>query len=244
MCRPSLRSRSVGTGAGQDRAAVASWSPHRGPRRSSDRREEILRVATALFADRGYGATGMRDIADAAGVLAGSLYGHFASKTEILLEATTRFHERLAPRLCWAAGLDAPGAVRVRACLRETVAHATSHPAELVILEREWPTIRVDPGFDDVVAHAARAADLTASAFRAGVVDGSLRPELDPDLAHRLLASAIHGIVAADERHLHPTPSNAPCADDVVTLLEATVLGGMLPHRRRLPALVPSPWRR
>jgi TetR/AcrR family transcriptional regulator, cholesterol catabolism regulator len=228
------------TGVGWDRVAVA---PRVGPRRSSDRREEILRVATALIAERGYGATGMRDIADAAGVLAGSLYGHFASKTEILLEATTRFHERLAPRLRWAAGLDAPGAVRVRACLRETVAHAVGHRAELAILEREWPTIRVEPGFDAVVAHAARATALTASAFQAGVVDGSLRPDLDPAVAHRLLAGAIHAVVVADDRHLHPEAAPGACVDELVALLEVTVLGGMLPHRRRLPARVRSPWR-
>jgi TetR/AcrR family transcriptional regulator, cholesterol catabolism regulator len=243
MCRPSLRFGPVGTGAGRDRAAVAPCAPRTGPRRSSDRREEILRVATGLFAERGYGATGMRDIADAAGVLAGSLYAHFASKTEILLEATTRFHERLAPRLRWAAGLDAPGAVRVRACLRETVVHAACHPAELVILDREWPTIRVEPGFDDVVAHAARAVELTASALRAGVVDGSLRADLDPDVAHRLLVGAVHGIVTGDDRHLHPVATADPCVEELVALLETTVLGGMLPHRRRLPTLVPSPWR-
>jgi TetR/AcrR family transcriptional regulator, cholesterol catabolism regulator len=230
----------VGTGAERERAVVA---PRSGPRRSSDRREEILRVATALIAARGYGATGMRDIADAAGVLAGSLYGHFASKTEILLEATTRFHERLAPRLCWAAGLDAPGAVRVRACLSETVAHAACHPAELAILGREWPTIRAEPDFDAVVAHAVRATELTASAFRAGVVDGSLRPDIDPDVAHRLFAGAIHAVVVGDDRHLHPVAATDPCVAELVALLEVTVLGGMLPHRRRLPTLVPSPWR-
>jgi TetR/AcrR family transcriptional regulator, cholesterol catabolism regulator len=234
----------VGTGGARGGTVAPRVPPRTGPRRSSDRREEVLRVAVDLFAARGYGATGMRDIADAAGVLAGSLYGHFGSKTEILLEAATRFHERLEPRLCWAAGLDAPGACRVRACLRETLDHAVRHPAELAILEREWPTIRVEPGFDDVVTRADHAAALTASAFRAGVADGSLRADLDPDAAHRLLASAIHGVVCAQDRHLHPRPRGAgtPDGEALAALLEATVLGGLLPHRRRLPPLRSSPF--
>lgn len=54
------------------------------------RRDDILRAAAALFASKGYAATSIRDIADSVGLLSGSLYYHFASKEEILLEAHAR----------------------------------------------------------------------------------------------------------------------------------------------------------
>ena len=44
------------------------------------RREELLQIAGALFAQRGFKNTTVRDIADAAGILSGSLYHHFDSK--------------------------------------------------------------------------------------------------------------------------------------------------------------------
>ena len=50
------------------------------------RRQEILRVATALFAERGYHATSMQDIGDALGVQRGSLYHHIQSKEDLLFE--------------------------------------------------------------------------------------------------------------------------------------------------------------
>lgn len=54
------------------------------------RRDDILQAAAALFASKGYAATSIRDIADSVGLLSGSLYYHFTSKEEILLEAHAR----------------------------------------------------------------------------------------------------------------------------------------------------------
>ncbi len=54
------------------------------------RRDEVLEAAAALFASRGYAATSIRDIAQQVGMLSGSLYYHFSSKEEILLEAHAR----------------------------------------------------------------------------------------------------------------------------------------------------------
>ena len=48
------------------------------------RKEEIYRVATKLFREKGYNATGMRDIALEVGVEAASLYNHIRSKSELL----------------------------------------------------------------------------------------------------------------------------------------------------------------
>lgn len=49
-----------------------------------DGRGRILDEAATLFVQRGFAETSMRDIASAAGMQAGSVYYHFASKNEIL----------------------------------------------------------------------------------------------------------------------------------------------------------------
>jgi len=53
---------------------------------ASGRRQEILLVAADLFARRGYDGVGVRQIADAAGILGGSLYHHFDSKRDLYVE--------------------------------------------------------------------------------------------------------------------------------------------------------------
>jgi len=49
-------------------------------------RERILAAAARLFCARGYQATTVRDIAREVGILSGSLFHHFASKEQMLVE--------------------------------------------------------------------------------------------------------------------------------------------------------------
>ena len=50
------------------------------------KRERILNEAAKLFRQHGYAVTTLRQIADATGIMAGSIYYHFSSKEEILVE--------------------------------------------------------------------------------------------------------------------------------------------------------------
>src|SRR6201994_3093062 len=58
------------------------------------RRTEILQTANAVIATSGL-RTSLQQIADAAGILAGSLYHHFESKEAILVELIRRYHADL-----------------------------------------------------------------------------------------------------------------------------------------------------
>lgn len=49
-------------------------------------RTDIIKHAIPVFKQRGFGATSIADVASACGVLKGSLYHHFASKDELMLE--------------------------------------------------------------------------------------------------------------------------------------------------------------
>ncbi|MFB9484983.1 TetR/AcrR family transcriptional regulator, partial [Streptomyces filamentosus] len=62
------------------------------------RRRELLDTAAEVFAAQGYDATTVRRIADAAGLLAGSLYYHFDSKESMLDEILRAFLDELRGR--------------------------------------------------------------------------------------------------------------------------------------------------
>lgn len=55
-------------------------------RKNGSKKNVIIRKASALFRKKGFSATSMRDIAEAIGVEAPSLYNHIESKNEILIE--------------------------------------------------------------------------------------------------------------------------------------------------------------
>lgn len=60
------------------------------PVRPDNRREDLLLAAARLFAAHGFEATSMRDIAREVGMLAGSMYYHFASKEALVAAAHAR----------------------------------------------------------------------------------------------------------------------------------------------------------
>ncbi|MDX1376191.1 MAG: TetR/AcrR family transcriptional regulator [Burkholderiales bacterium] len=123
--------------------------------RADNRLPAVLDSAARLFAQRGYAATSMRDIAQAASMLPGSLYYHFAAKEDLLAAV-------------YEAGVrDIAGAVRA-AVARETDPWARLEAACIAHLETVLKRadtaqvlIRVLP--EHVPAAAARLKRLRAT---------------------------------------------------------------------------------
>ena len=67
-------------------ASRPSTSARRGRPRVVNERSDVRAAAQVLFAEQGYRATGVRDIADALGIGATSIYSHIKSKSELLHE--------------------------------------------------------------------------------------------------------------------------------------------------------------
>ena len=62
--------------------------------KAPQRREQLMEVATRLFADRGYDSTTTAAIADAAGVTEPILYRHFKSKQDLFIAIVRRMSEQ------------------------------------------------------------------------------------------------------------------------------------------------------
>ncbi|WP_082969173.1 TetR/AcrR family transcriptional regulator [Mycobacterium kyorinense] len=159
------------------------------------RRTEILQTAESLIASSGL-RTSLQEIADAAGILPGSLYHHFESKEAILVELVRRYyadlerigeiaHEKLDERSQPAAAaiVDlgsaiARCAVAHRAALQMSFYEAPSANTELVELLQHPP---------DAVQQAM------LQTLRAGRWSGYLRADIDlPTLADRICQSMMH----------------------------------------------------
>jgi len=64
------------------------------PRTRRNRGDELYQAALTIFAEKGYDATSMQDVADAVGVLKGSLYHYVNSKEDLLFHLFSQAHER------------------------------------------------------------------------------------------------------------------------------------------------------
>jgi AcrR family transcriptional regulator len=108
------------------------------------RRDDILRIATELFAEKGFNAVGMRAIADAVGMRSSSLYYHFPSKMDILhaiaLDATKAFVESQLPRL----ETEGSHPERLKTLFREHVMYFWEHHVEEAVGLRELKELEED----------------------------------------------------------------------------------------------------
>ncbi len=99
------------------------------------RRDEIIDAAAECFSMVGYDATAMRDIAKKTGMLAGSIYYHFASKEEILIAVHEEAVRRIMERVCVAIDPEADG--------WDQLLQAASAYAETLVAERKFAEVVV-----------------------------------------------------------------------------------------------------
>jgi AcrR family transcriptional regulator len=102
------------------------------------RREQILRAAAQLFAERGSRAVGVDDVGAAVGVTGPAIYRHFASKDAMLAEMLLRISEHLLEGgrdQVAAAGDDA--VAQLRALIGFHVDFALDNPALITVQDRD-----------------------------------------------------------------------------------------------------------
>jgi AcrR family transcriptional regulator len=160
------------------------------------RRTEILHAAASLIASSGL-RTSLQEMADAAGILAGSLYHHFESKEAILIELIRRYHADL-DRIGEIAqqGLDEPDSRPVAEKIVElgsAIAKcAVQHRAALQISFYEAPS--ANPELVELAQRPPIAIqEAVLQTLRAGRRSGYIRPDIDlPTLADRICQSMLH----------------------------------------------------
>src|SRR3954470_16217775 len=102
------------------------------------RREQILRAAAQLFAERGSRSVGVDDVGAAVGVTGPAIYRHFASKDAMLAEMLLRISEHLLEggRERVAGAGDDPLA-QLRALIGFHVDFALDNPALITVQDRD-----------------------------------------------------------------------------------------------------------
>ncbi|MGV9800858.1 TetR family transcriptional regulator KstR2 [Mycobacterium sp. NPDC003449] len=157
------------------------------PSQPASRRDELLRLAATMFAERGLKATTVRDIADSAGILSGSLYHHFKSKEQMVEEVLRDFLDWLFAR--YQEVMDsAPSPLdRLKGLFMASFEAIEHRHAQVVIYQDEAKRLSSQPQFAFVEARNKEQRKMWVDILQAGVADGSLRPDLDVDLVYRFI---------------------------------------------------------
>lgn len=153
----------------------------------SERRARLVVLAGELFAEKGFRATTVREIADAAGILSGSLYHHFDSKESIGDEILSGFLNDVLTGYRGAVSDNDDPRAAVEQIVRSSTATLARHRAALTMLQHDWSYFSAQPRFD-YLRQAMREIERTwITQLERGRQAGLFRADLDPKLTYRLL---------------------------------------------------------
>ncbi|MEU9758397.1 TetR/AcrR family transcriptional regulator [Streptomyces sp. NPDC047985] len=158
---------------------------------SPERRRELLDTAAEVFAAQGYNATTVRKIADAAGMLAGSLYYHFDSKESMIDEILSTFLTEL-----W-EGYDAVLAAglgpreTIEALVTESFREIDRHRAAVAIYQKESKHLATQPRFRYLVDSQRNFEQAWLGTLERGVADKTFRADLDIRLTYRFVRDTV-----------------------------------------------------
>ena len=154
------------------------------------RREQLLEVALKLFAQRGFNATTMDDIAEAAGVTKPLLYQHFDSKRALYLELVRSVSDTMLEAIGKAvAAADSP---------RQQVEGGFAAYFHLVVTHADgfYLLFGSDVPNDPELSVAVRHVENSIAESIEGLIDAGL----DED-HRRILAYAVVGMAEGASRH-------------------------------------------
>ena len=156
------------------------------------RRQQIEDAASALFRERGYAATSVRDIAHALDMQGGSLYAHVASKEDMLWAIVVRAADRFNAEVGPIAVSDRTAARKLRKMIRAHVTVVTSAQKDAAVFLDEWRFLSAERR-----AEIAARRDDYEGLFRRAISEGVASGEfgrVDPRLTAMVILSALNGI--------------------------------------------------
>jgi AcrR family transcriptional regulator len=155
--------------------------------RPASRRDELLELAATMFADRGLRATTVRDIADSAGILSGSLYHHFSSKEEMVDELLRGFLDWLFDRYQQLVATEPNPLERLKGLFMASFEAIENRHAQVVIYQDEAKRLSSQPRFSYVEERNREQRKMWLDLLNQGVEEGYFRPDIDVDLVYRFI---------------------------------------------------------
>lgn len=155
------------------------------------REDQLVGIATELFASKGYDGTSLRDIADAAGITKAALYYWFPEKEALFVRVVENRMGSLIRQVSLAIEQAADPIAKIRAFLQASAEQMDANRSA-------WVTSSINfwSNFDAaqreiLLAQRDRFEQLLRQCVADAVAQGLLRP-VDPALVTRLLLSGLN----------------------------------------------------
>lgn len=197
--------------------------PTRKQQQSQDTRERLIAAAKELFAEYGYNAVSVTDIARAAGVSHGMINVYFNAKAGLLYHIIHESSDAQAEAAQRLADQDGSVMDRLRGIITAFAAHDLADPALLAVMQSyfwTWPAETETENREQL----ARALEPVALVLRSGVANRELASDTD-------VALTVQAIFALYTMGLRPAIYDKRTKEDCIDAIMAQI--NLLLHRPR-----------
>ncbi|MBL0268592.1 MAG: TetR family transcriptional regulator [Chitinophagaceae bacterium] len=161
-------------------------------RKKASKKELILRRAAAMFREKGFAATSMRDLAEMVGIEAASLYNHIRSKNEILeaicFDVANIFFTNM--ETIESSGKNSIG--KIEDLLRFHIRQMVENYEEVYVSDREWKHLE-EPYLSNFQSQRRNYRKKFAAIINEGIDKNEIR-KIDAPTAVLIILHAISGI--------------------------------------------------
>lgn len=163
----------------------------RGNGAAGERRAELLAIAARCFAEKGFKNTTIRDIAEAAGILSGSLYHHFDSKESMVDEIISSFQEELFGKYDEILASSDDARTKLERAVQVSFEAIDQHHHEVAIFQNDADFLGTQERFGYLAERNAQSRQVWMTLLEEGVRTGVLRPDLDVTLTYRFIRDTV-----------------------------------------------------
>jgi TetR/AcrR family fatty acid metabolism transcriptional regulator len=161
-----------------------------------DKLRDILHAAGELIAEQGFEATSVLDIAQRAGVAAGTIIYHFKSKHNLLFVLTRQITYNILSQARSAVAQAAGPKDELARLVNAYFAYASANRADILVIQKADPSLILDmsrfPNRDYAVM-AEQYRGLYGDVLRRGMDDGSFAAASVDELAS-IIISLLYGL--------------------------------------------------
>jgi AcrR family transcriptional regulator len=188
-------------------------------RKKASKKELILRKAAAMFREKGFAATSMRDLAESVGIEAASLYNHIRSKNEILEAICFDVANRFNTNIDIVEASNQNSINKVETLLRFHIQQMVDNYEEVYVADREWKHLE-DPYLSNFQNQRRTYRKKFAGIIEEGIQKNEVR-KIDAPTSVMMMLHAVSGI---ESWHRSTAKINAKeLEDNMITIM----IGGL-----------------
>jgi len=161
-------------------------------RKKASKKELILRKAAAMFREKGFAATSMRDLAETVGIEAASLYNHIRSKNEMLEAICFDVANRFNSNMDSIEASSEKSITKVETLLRFHIKEMVGNYEEVYVSDREWRHLD-EPYLSNFQTQRRIYRKRFASIIEEGIRKNEIR-QIDAPTAILIVLHAVSGI--------------------------------------------------